>query len=139
MFETVVVGADDSPTAAKAVAAAVELAKLSGGTLHIVTAYKPASRSSSGLPSEYSGSVQPDSHARSLLDDLASRARSESVKAETHAQAGDPAEAITTVADRIGADLIVVGSQGMKRRVLGSVPNSIAHGAGCAVLVVKTD
>lgn len=139
MFETVVVGADDSPTAAKAVAAAIELAKLAGGTLHIVTAYKPATRSSSGVPSEYSGSVQPDSHARSLLDELASRARSESVKAETHAQDGDPAEAITAVADRVGADLIVVGSQGMQRRVLGSVPNSIAHGAGCAVLVVKTD
>jgi nucleotide-binding universal stress UspA family protein len=139
MFETVVVGVDDSPTAAKALGAAIELAKLSGGTLHIVTAYKPASRSSSGVPSEFSGSVQPDSHARSLLDGLSSRARSESVKAETHAQAGDPAEAITTVADRVEADLIVVGSQGMQRRVLGSVPNSIAHGAGCAVLVVKTD
>ncbi len=139
MFETVVVGADDSPTAAKAVEAAIEVAKLSGGTLHIVTAYKPAARSSSGVPSEFSGSVQPDSHARSLLDELASRARSASVKAETHAQGGDPAEAVTGVADRVGADLIVVGSQGMKRRVLGSVPNSIAHGAGCAVLVVKTD
>jgi nucleotide-binding universal stress UspA family protein len=139
MFETVVVGVDDSPTAAKALGAAIELAKLSGGTLHIVTAYKPASRSSSGVPSEFSGSVQPDSHARSLLDGLSSRARSEAVKAETHAQAGDPAEAITTVADRVEADLIVVGSQGMQRRVLGSVPNSIAHGAGCAVLVVKTD
>jgi nucleotide-binding universal stress UspA family protein len=25
------------------------------------------------------------------------------------------------------------------RRVLGSVPNSVAHGAGSAVLIVKTD
>jgi nucleotide-binding universal stress UspA family protein len=39
----------------------------------------------------------------------------------------------------VEADLIVVGSKGMQRRVLGSVPHSIAHGAGCAVLVVKTD
>jgi nucleotide-binding universal stress UspA family protein len=27
----------------------------------------------------------------------------------------------------------------MHRRYLGSVPNSVAHGANCAVLVVKTD
>ena len=37
------------------------------------------------------------------------------------------------------ADLIVVGSKGMQRRYLGSVPNSVAHGAHCAVLVVKTN
>jgi nucleotide-binding universal stress UspA family protein len=139
MFDTVVVGADDSATAAKAVDAAIELAALSGGTLHIVTAYKPAARSSSGVPDEFAGSVQPDSHAQSLLADLASRARAASVHVETHAHDGDPAEAITSTADRVGADLIVVGSRGMQRRVLGSVPHSVAHGAGCAVLVVKTD
>ena len=119
--------------------AAIELAALSGGTLHVVTAYKPAPRSATGVPPEFVGSIQPDSHAQSLLADLASRARAASVQVETHATAGDPAEAITATADRVGADLIVVGSQGMQRRVLGSVPNSIAHGAGCAVLVVKTD
>ena len=139
MYDTVVVGADESPTAAKAVAAAIELAALSGGTLHIVTAYKPATRSATGVPPEFAGSVQPDSHAQSLLADLASRARASGVNVETHAHSGDPADAITSTADRVGADLIVVGSKGMQRRVLGSVPHSIAHGAGCAVLVVKTD
>lgn len=125
MFETVVVGADESPTAAKAVDAAIELVKLSEGTLHIATAYKP--------------SVQPSSHVQSVLADLASRARAQSVTVETHDGEGDPADVVQGVADRVGADLIVVGSQGMERRVLGSVPNSIAHGAPCAVLVVKTD
>jgi nucleotide-binding universal stress UspA family protein len=28
--------------------------------------------------------------------------------------------------------------QGMRRKMLGSVPNSITHKAGCSVLVVKT-
>ena len=44
------------------------------------------------------------------------------------------------MADRIGADLIVVGNKGMKgvRRVLGSVPNSVAHQANCSVLIVDT-
>jgi nucleotide-binding universal stress UspA family protein len=32
----------------------------------------------------------------------------------------------------------VIGSKGMRRRVLGSVPNTIAHRAPCSVLVVKT-
>jgi nucleotide-binding universal stress UspA family protein len=37
----------------------------------------------------------------------------------------------------VGAYLIVVGSKGMRgtRRIPGSVPNSVAHKAGCHVLV----
>jgi nucleotide-binding universal stress UspA family protein len=47
---------------------------------------------------------------------------------------------IVRLADEVGADLIVVGSKGMQgtRRILGSVPNSVAHKAGCNVLVAKT-
>ena len=62
------------------------------------------------------------------------------LKAEFHAVMGDPVDAILDTAESIGADLIVVGSKGMRgaRRYLGSVPNSVAHGAHCAVLVVKT-
>jgi nucleotide-binding universal stress UspA family protein len=45
-----------------------------------------------------------------------------------------------SVAEGVGADLIVVGSKGMKgaRRIIGSVPNSVAHRAPCHVLVAKT-
>ena len=39
------------------------------------------------------------------------------------------------------ASLIVVGSRGMHgvKRVLGSVPNKVSHGARCSVLIVSTD
>ena len=53
---------------------------------------------------------------------------------------GDPADTLLTVADEVHADLIVVGNKGMQgaRRILGSVPNSVAHGAPCSVLIVDT-
>ena len=41
MFKTVLVGADSSVTASRAVSTAVELVKAVGGTLHVITAYKP--------------------------------------------------------------------------------------------------
>ena len=41
MFKTVLVGADSSVTASPAVSTAVELVKALGGTLHVITAYKP--------------------------------------------------------------------------------------------------
>jgi nucleotide-binding universal stress UspA family protein len=58
----------------------------------------------------------------------------------THAVAAHPATAILSVAEAVGADLIVVGNRGMQgtRRVLGSVPNHISHHAHCDVLVVDT-
>jgi nucleotide-binding universal stress UspA family protein len=139
MFATVVVGADDSPTAAQAVDVAMQLVGLSGGSLHVVSAYKPVAGSSAGVPSEFDGAVPPDGRVRSVLDDLSARARARGVTVETHDHRGDPARAVQDVADRVSADLIVTGSKGMNRRILSSVPDTIAHRASCAVLIVKTD
>ena len=50
---------------------------------------------------------------------------------------GDPAEVLVRLAADCGADLLVIGNKGMQRRVLGSVPKSVAHNADCSVLVVK--
>jgi nucleotide-binding universal stress UspA family protein len=136
LFETVVVGADQSATAAEAVRQAIELVKLTGGRLHIVSAYKPQHLSTGGEES----SIGTGDLAESVLADHGSRARAAGVEAQTHARSGDPAEQICAVAEEINADLIVVGNKGMigVRRVLGSVPNSVAHHAPCSVLIVQT-
>jgi nucleotide-binding universal stress UspA family protein len=53
---------------------------------------------------------------------------------------GNPAEQIVAVAEEQHVDLIVVGNKGMRgvKRVLGSVPNAVAHSASCSVLIVAT-
>jgi nucleotide-binding universal stress UspA family protein len=136
VFETVVVGADGSPTAAQAVRTAIDLLKLTGGRLHIVSAYKPQ-QLNVAAGSEFSKSVGSGELADSLLSDLASQARAAGVETETHSSSSAPAEAICDLAAQVSADLIVVGNKGMSgvRRVLGSVPNSVAHQAPCAVLI----
>jgi nucleotide-binding universal stress UspA family protein len=45
---------------------------------------------------------------------------------------------LVRLAEECGADVLVIGNKGMKRRVLGSVPNTVTHKAPCSVLVVKT-
>ena len=139
MFETVVVGADGSATAAEAVKEAVELARLYNGTLHIVSAYKPQ-QFSTDASQEFAKSLDSGDLAESLLADLASRARVRGVATQVHAESGDPAHAICAVAERVNADVVVVGNKGMLgvRRVLGSVPNTVAHEAPCSVLIVST-
>jgi nucleotide-binding universal stress UspA family protein len=138
MFETVVVGADGSPTAADAVRQAIELVKLTGGSLHIVSAYTPHNLTTGG--GEYAKSLRTEDLAQSVVDDLASQATIAGVSVETHRKAGSPADAICEVAEEVKADLIVVGNKGMTgvRRVLGSVPNSVAHQAPCSVLIAAT-
>jgi nucleotide-binding universal stress UspA family protein len=140
MFRTVVVGADGSSTASEAFLCALELVKASGGTLHVVSAYKRSAASAEGLPDEFIDGIDSASRASAVLDDLASRARAVGVNAMTHSIKEDPAEGIIAVAQKEKADLIVVGNKGMKgvRRVLGSVPNDVAHHAPCSTLIVQT-
>ncbi len=54
------------------------------------------------------------------------------------ARPGDPAKVILAAARELGAGLIVIGSKGVERRILGSVPNAITHDAECDVMVVRT-
>jgi nucleotide-binding universal stress UspA family protein len=138
MFKTVLVGADDSVTASRAVNTAVELVKVLGGNLHVVTAYHPQSAKVDKLPDEFFD--RPTDPADLLLARLRDSISKQGVEARYHPAAGDAAESIVKVADQVGADLIVVGNRGMKgvRRVLGSVPNSVAHQANCSVLIVDT-
>ncbi len=138
MFSTVVVGADDSSTAREAVVIASDVAQASGGQLHIVTAYDPKSVRIEVLPEElrYSG----EHPAEALLRRLSELVRERGLEPIVHAAEGDPVDAIVAIAERLNADLIVVGNRGMKgvRRALGSVPNSVAHKAPCSVLIADT-
>jgi len=140
MFQTVVVGTDGSPTADAAVRQAAELARANGGTLHVVSAYRPSStRTVEGGGEEWA--VLPADRVESVLDEAAALGRVLGVKVEIHGSRGDPANAITRVAKDVSADVVVVGNKGMKgakRFLLGSVPNKVAHSAPCAVLIIKT-
>ena len=140
MFHTIVVGADDSETARQAVRAAADIAQMSGASLTIVTAYDPKSVRAQDLPAELrlSTSVHP---ADQLLRDLANIGHQRGLTVSVEAVTGSPVDAVIRVAEMARADLIVVGNKGMRgtRRVLGSVPNSIAHLAPCSILIVDTE
>jgi nucleotide-binding universal stress UspA family protein len=139
MFDVVVVGADDSQTARKAVDTAARLVKMSGGKLHIVTAFGSKPRVEGPHSWEYKYTYT-EGEIDALLQVLSFVAKGQGVEPSLHAVKGDPADALVSKASELGADLVVVGNRGMQgvRRVLGSVPNSVAHGAPCSVLIVDT-
>jgi len=125
MFTTIVVGTNWSATAEAAFAKALDLARLTGARLHVVSATAP---SPSPVSAGGDWTARPDFHADVVLQGTLDRLGGEA----------DPAEAILTIADQCDADLIVVGNKGMHRRVLGSIPNTVSHRAGCDVLIVQT-
>jgi nucleotide-binding universal stress UspA family protein len=118
MFENVVVGAADPERGARAVRRAVEVAQTSGGTVHIVTAFRQ----------------EPAEEVLAGFRLLASRSP---VRVRTHPVCSDPVEAISRVAAEQEADLVVVGARNRERsRRLSSVPQGVMDRVACAVLVV---
>ena len=146
MFTRIVVGTDGSDTAEEAVSQAIDLAKLTGATLSVVSAFAPVSKrriqgEAEGAPADIANQIGPREDVNLILDAAAAKARAAGVEVQTHPIQGDPAEAILSVAEEIKADLIVVGNKGMtgaRRFVLGSVPNNISHHAPCSVIIVRT-
>jgi nucleotide-binding universal stress UspA family protein len=146
MFDRIVVGTDGSETATAAVETAVELAKLTGGKLEIVSAYQPIPQSrlreeESGISGDISHTINPREDVQLVLGNAAAVAKKADVEVVTHPREGDPADAILDVAEENDADLVLVGNKGMtgaRRFLLGSVPNKISHHAPCDVWIVKT-
>jgi len=137
VFENVVVGATRSPGGTRAVCRAIEVARASGGTLHIVRAVGRKGSRQTDLPGELRRGGNGSDPADALLTELRQMASRESVRVQTHPIAADPVEAITRVADEWEADLIVVGSKGAHgARHLTNVPKAVMDRATCAVLVV---
>jgi nucleotide-binding universal stress UspA family protein len=146
MFGSIVVGTDGSGTATQAVREAVDMAKATGSTLELVSAYAPVSEARLAAerrqaPEDVQWAINPKQEVEASLSDAAEIARTAGVEVNTHARQGDPADAILDVAEELNAGLVIVGNKGMtgaKRFLLGSVPDKISHHAPCSVLIVRT-
>ena len=149
MFDVIVVGTDGSESAGFAIRRATALAKLTGATLHIVSAYRTVSLGSVAMAAT-TGAATVDvenvnlgmaAAGEQVCEHAAGEARRDGVNVEVHAVPGDAADVLVGVAKAVGADLVVVGSRGMsgaRRFVLGSVPNKVSHHCPCSVLIIDT-
>jgi nucleotide-binding universal stress UspA family protein len=143
MLNTVAVGTDGSPTASDAVAAAIDLAERNRARLVVITSYRqandePPTSDRDEVPPEVQWTLTRAGEAHTIADQAADRARSHGLEVTRFARPGHPAEVLCMVAAEQSVDVLVVGNKGMHRRVLGSVPNTVAHNAPCSVLIVKT-
>lgn len=148
MFSTIVVGTDGSQTARRAVAVAAGLARRFDAHLHLVYGYRnPAA----GPPGEGAADAATpflagpatsrwQEASEGVLAEALADPALEGVRTQGHSMSGGATEVIMAVAERTGADLIVVGNRGMHggRTSPDSVPEAVAHAAPCHVLIAKT-
>lgn len=137
MITTVAVGTDGSETAGEAIRQAAEIARRFDAKLVLVSAFEDSNAAAAGS-SEVDWVSNPAARARAILERTESELRRSGIDCETRADSGEAADVILRLAEECDADLLVIGNRGMKRRVLGSVPNTVTHKARCSVLVVKT-
>jgi nucleotide-binding universal stress UspA family protein len=143
MINSVAVGTDGTDTATKAVDFAIDLAQKYGARLVVISSYKPVSETrlkseQKDAPEDIQWSINPTEDVDAILSDVEEKAQEAGLGVTTVAGDGEPADVLVDYAEKEGADILVVGNKGMQRRILGSVPNSVAHKATCTVVVVKT-
>lgn len=122
VYSRILVGTDGSPTAGKAVARAVEVARSAGARLTIMTAASEAK-------------------GREVVEAAAAAHADAGVEIETLVVDRDPVGALLDTAEQ-GYDLVVVGNKGMTGVTrffkVGSVPNKLSHNLPTSLLVVRT-
>jgi nucleotide-binding universal stress UspA family protein len=139
MISTVAAGTDGSATAGDAVRVAAEIARRFDAKLVLVSAFQdsgPVDRESASAERQWAFSSS--ARVREILARTAEDLKGEGISCSTLVDQGDPADVLVRLATECDADILVIGSKGMHRRVLGSVPNTVTHNAPCSVLVVKT-
>lgn len=133
MFERILVGLDGSLISKTAFMRAMDFAAEDNCELHAITVVS-SGRNDSAVQ------TKSEMDARALLESLETLAKERGLSLTVHLAAGNPGELIVSTAEKVGADLIVVGSLGkshMERILLGSVSGYVTKNAGTNIIVIR--
>jgi nucleotide-binding universal stress UspA family protein len=149
MYARILIATDGSELADRAIVHGVQLAKLAGSEVTIVTVTEPVSIVGGGYATVVGGVVEPipelieaqEKSARDLLQRAANRAAEQGLTVKTVLVDNSfAAEGIVATANEIGAELIVMGShgrRGLNRLLLGSQTNNVLAHTKLPVLVTR--
>lgn len=139
MFKKVLLAYDGSQGAKLALGKAAEIAKAAGIELHLLAV---------GRIPEYAETVSEVEEAKEQAKGFYSRIMEDAVddlgrrglSATVHIDFGKPGDVILRIAEGLGVDLVVMGTNPhspLRRRFLGATVDKVVDHAHCSVLVVK--
>lgn len=139
MYSRILIAHDGSDGAAKALAAALALARRFKAALHMISVEElPRFADTLG---ELAEEQQEQNHRfRTAIERAAKEARAARVKLETHVVVGHAVASIVDFIKRGRYDLLVIGYMGhtaLYNRLIGSTTDRLVELAPCDVLVVK--
>jgi nucleotide-binding universal stress UspA family protein len=137
----IVVPIDFSNHARRALDEAIAFAKTFGAELHLLHCYQflPEVLELYGVETPQSFERDVVEAAEKRMDEWCGAVRGQGVPVHPHMASGLPAKEATELAERIGADLIAMGTKGLtglKHVLLGSVAERVVRLAPCPVLTV---
>ncbi|MFB6165558.1 MAG: universal stress protein [Haloarculaceae archaeon] len=140
MYRNILIPTDGSPGAERAIAEGVELASLTGATVHGL--YVVDTRDYNTLPESKWLSLQDELEAQGedAVAAVRERAAAAGVDVETATARGVPHEEIVDYAADAGVDLIVMGTHGrtgLGHFLLGSVTEKVIRHAPVPIHVVR--
>lgn len=146
MFRHVLIPLDGSSRAEQVLPVAARLARASGGTitlLRVLNISQDVLTYGIGAPFITPGDLEEDLRkVKDYLDQLCLREELSGIAIQTLAIAGTPAAVIIAEAEEQASDLIVISSHGytgVKRWLLGSVAEQVAHHALAPVLILRDE
>lgn len=138
-METVIAGVDGSETALEAARAAADLANRLGASLHLVMAIGRHQQQTVRGGGGESWTINSFTAAEQKLSAIVGQIRGGSGVTSSVLE-GDPAKCLVAEAERLDAEVIVVGNKRVHGpgRVLGAVALEVVRRSPCAVHIVKT-
>lgn len=136
-MDTIVVGYDETEAAKRALARAAELATAFGAKVVVTSVARVMAPVGHGI-GPVDPADPPELH-REQLQHAAAFLSERGISAEFEWVLGEPAHEILSLAERVDADLIVVGTRepSLLQRLFGmSVSGAVSRGAHCDVLIV---
>lgn len=142
-YRNIVIATDGSENSQRAVSYGIEIAKLSGATVHAL--YVVDTTSFSSIPMDAGWEAMYETLRREgekAIFEVKKRGEVSGVEVREVLLEGHPSNEITDFAENNNADLIVVGTlgkTGLDRFLMGSVAEKVVRGSKVPVLVVRSE
>jgi nucleotide-binding universal stress UspA family protein len=139
MFKNILLAVDGSDHSLKAAKLSGDLARLSGGTLRVFTAYEELPHYL-GEPNLSKAIAERTEKAQEILDEAIKEIGEIPGDCESEILSGDPAETLLRVVDIYNIDLVIMGTRGrggIKSLLLGSQSHKVVSTAPCPVMLVR--